>query len=64
MNDQKSSPIIFDLDGTKPQFSMPYGSRTVMNTDNFPVLKGMGAVLLRLEKGVFVNPTGILMQLS
>ncbi len=51
MNDHKSSPITFDLDGTKPQFSMPYGSKTVMNADNFPVLKGMGAVLLRLEKG-------------
>lgn len=56
MNDQKSSPIIFDLDGTKPQFSMPYGSRTAMNADNFPVLKGMGAVLLRLEKGGVREP--------
>ena len=56
MNDHKSSPIIFDLDGTKPQFSMPYGNRTVMNADNFPVLKGIGAVLLRLEKGGVREP--------
>ena len=56
MNDHKSSPIIFDLDGTKPQFSTPYGNRTIMNADNFPVLKGMGAVLLRLEKGGVREP--------
>jgi oxalate decarboxylase len=56
MNDHKSSPIFFDLDGTKPQFSMPYGNRTIMNADNFPVLKGMGAVLLRLKKGGVREP--------
>ncbi|WP_458719638.1 cupin domain-containing protein [Candidatus Nitrosocosmicus sp. R] len=55
MNDHKSS-IIFDLDGTKPQFSMPHGNRTVINADNFPVLKGMGAVLLRMEKGGVREP--------
>ena len=48
---QTPSIHIFDLDGTKPQFSSPNGSRTLMNTDNFPILEGMGAVLLRLEKG-------------
>ena len=55
MNDHKSS-IIFDLDGTKPQFFTPYGNMTIMNSDNFPVLKGMGAVLLRLEKGGVREP--------
>lgn len=55
MNDQKST-IIFDLDGTKPQFSMSHGSKTVMNADNFPALKGMGAILLRLERGGVLEP--------
>jgi oxalate decarboxylase/phosphoglucose isomerase-like protein (cupin superfamily) len=47
---------IFDLDGAKPQFSSPTGSRTIMNADNFPILAGMGAVLLRLEKGGVREP--------
>ena len=51
MNKQTSSIHIFDLDGAKPQFSSPSGTRTIMNADNFPILAGMGAVLLRLEKG-------------
>ena len=42
---------IFDLDGAKPQFQSATGSRTTMNADNFPILAGMGAVLLRLQKG-------------
>ena len=53
---QTRSIHIFDLDGTKPQFSSPNGSRTLMNTDNFPILEGMGAVLLRLEKGGIREP--------
>ena len=56
MNKQTSSLHIFDLDGAKPQFSSPHGSRTVMNADNFPILAGMGAVLLRLEKGGVREP--------
>ena len=38
-NTQTSSIHIFDLDGAKPQFYGPTGSRTVMNSDNFPILK-------------------------
>jgi hypothetical protein len=63
MNDHKSS-IIFDLDGTKPQFSIPYGNRTIMNADNFPVLKGWEMSYFAWKKVEFGNPTGIRMQLS
>jgi hypothetical protein len=51
MNKQTSSIPIFDLDGAKPQFHNPTGSRIVMNVDNCPILAGIGAVLLRLQKG-------------
>ena len=53
-----SSVHFFDLDGAKPQFYSPTGSRTKMNADNFPILAGMGAVLLRLQKGGVREPTG------
>jgi len=56
VNKETSSIHIFDLDGAKPQFSSPTGSRTIMNADNFPILSGMGAVLLRLEKGGVREP--------
>src|SRR6478609_8097927 len=56
INKQTSSIHIFDLDRTKPQFSSANGSRTLMNADNFPILEGMGAVLLRLEKGGIREP--------
>jgi oxalate decarboxylase/phosphoglucose isomerase-like protein (cupin superfamily) len=56
INKQTHSIHIFDLDRTKPQFSSPNGSRTLMNADNFPILEGMGAVLLRLEKGGIREP--------
>ena len=56
VNKQTSSIHIFDLDGAKPQFSSPTGTRTIMNADNFPILAGMGAVLLRLEKGGVREP--------
>src|SRR5437773_4213216 len=55
-NTQTSSIHIFDLDGAKPQFYGPTGSRTVMNSDNFPILSGRGAALLRLEKGGVHEP--------
>jgi oxalate decarboxylase len=50
-NDQNPRSNAFNLDGAKPQFFSPTGSRTIMTADNFPILKGMGAVLLRLQKG-------------
>jgi oxalate decarboxylase len=55
-NDQTSGSHTFNLDGPKPQFSSPTGSRTIMTADNFPILKGMGAVLLRLQKGGIREP--------
>jgi oxalate decarboxylase len=52
-----SSPShFFDLDGAKPQFYGPMGSRTIINADNFPILSGLGAVLLRLQKGAVREP--------
>jgi oxalate decarboxylase len=51
MEKQTTSIHTFNLDGAKPQFTSPTGSRSTMNKDNFPNLAGMGAVLLRLEKG-------------
>jgi oxalate decarboxylase len=56
MNKPSSSIHIFDLDGAKPQFQSVTGSRTVMNADNFPILEGMGAILLRLQKGGVREP--------
>jgi oxalate decarboxylase len=58
MAKDKSSSLmhIFDLDGAKPQFENVMGSRTAMNADNFPILAGMGAVLLRLQKGGIREP--------
>jgi oxalate decarboxylase len=50
-NDQNPGSNSFNLDGAKPHFFSPKGSRTIMTADNFPILKGMGAVLLRLQKG-------------
>ena len=51
-----SSGHFFDLDGAKPQFHSPTGNRTVMNAANFPILSGMGGVLLRLQKGGVREP--------
>jgi oxalate decarboxylase/phosphoglucose isomerase-like protein (cupin superfamily) len=51
-----SSTHIFDLDAAKPQFHSPTGSRTIMNANNFPILAGMGANLLRLERGGVHEP--------
>ena len=56
MNQQSSSVRIFDLDGAKPQFQSLIGSRTILNADNFPILAGMGAALLRLQKGGVREP--------
>jgi oxalate decarboxylase/phosphoglucose isomerase-like protein (cupin superfamily) len=46
----------FNLDAAKPQFRSTTGTRTLMNADNFPILKGMGAALLRLQKGGIREP--------
>jgi oxalate decarboxylase len=56
LNKQSSSAHIFDLDGTKPQFQSVTGSRTIMDANNFPILAGMGAFLLRLQKGGVREP--------
>jgi oxalate decarboxylase len=51
-----NSIYTFNLDGTTPQVSNSNGSRTKANADNFPVLSGMGMLLLRLEKGGIREP--------
>lgn len=49
------SPI-FDLKGTVPKFENEFGSITDATADNFPVLIGMGASLLKLKKGGIQTP--------
>lgn len=56
MDDNTSSPWIFDLDGISPQNENILGSMTRMNADNFPILSGMGSSLLRLKKGGIQAP--------
>lgn len=51
-----NSVYTFNLDGTVPQLSNSNGSRTTANVDNFPILSGMGMLLLRLEKGGVREP--------
>jgi hypothetical protein len=56
MVQQTTQTHSFNLDAAKPQFSSTTGTRTLMNADNFPILKGMGAALLRLQKGGIREP--------
>ena len=56
MKNQISSSRIFNLDGTRSQFSSLSGNMTIMNADNFPILIGMGAALLCLKKGGVQEP--------
>lgn len=56
MNQKMSSAQTFNLDGAKPQFQNASGSRTLMNADNFPLLTGIGAALVRLQKGGVREP--------
>lgn len=53
-----SSPHIFNLDLTSPQFFNTFGSRTIANADNFPILNdwSMATYLLRLKKGGVREP--------
>ena len=51
-----NSVYTFNLDETTPQVSNSNGSRTTANADNFPILFGMGMLLLRLEKGGVREP--------
>jgi oxalate decarboxylase len=54
---QKMSPAqTFNLDGANPQFQNSSGSRTMIDANNFPMLAGMGAALLRLQKGGVREP--------
>src|SRR6476659_1742359 len=51
-----NSVYTFNLDAATPQVSNANGSRTTANADNFPILSGMGMLLLRMEKGGVREP--------
>jgi hypothetical protein len=57
-----SSIHTFNLDATLPQAVCKGGNRTIVSSNNFPILKGMALYLLRLERGGIRELTGILMQ--
>jgi oxalate decarboxylase len=46
----------FDIKSTKPQTICNGGSRTIANSDNFPILKGMATYSLLLKKGGVREP--------
>ena len=46
----------FNLDATLPQAVCKGGNRTIVSSNNFPILKGMALYLLRLEKGGIREP--------
>jgi oxalate decarboxylase len=50
------SPHTFDIKSTKPQTICKGGSRTIANSDNFPILKGMATYSLLLKKGGVHEP--------
>jgi hypothetical protein len=56
LSSSSSSTHFFDLDGAKSQFYNPTGSRTIINADNFPILSGMAAALVSLQKGAVREP--------
>ena len=50
------SPHTFDIKSTKPQTICNGGSRTIANSDNFPILKVMATYSLLLKKGGVREP--------
>ncbi|MDN5847230.1 MAG: cupin domain-containing protein [Candidatus Nitrosocosmicus sp.] len=55
-NSQNTLNRTFDLDNAEPEFSNLLGSISSMNVNNFPILSGMGASLLRLKEGGVNEP--------
>lgn len=51
-----SSIHTFNLNATLPQAVCKGGSRTIVSSNNFPILKGMALYLLRLERGGIREP--------
>ena len=50
------SPHTFDIKSIKPQTINNGGSRTIANSDNFPILRGMATYSLSLKKGGVREP--------
>lgn len=50
------SKHVFHLGATAPQVSTPYGARTQVHSDNFPILERMSLARLTLEAGGFREP--------
>jgi oxalate decarboxylase len=50
------SPHTFDIKSIKPQTISNGGSRTIANSDNFPILRGMATYSLLLKKGGVREP--------
>jgi oxalate decarboxylase len=46
----------FDIKSIKPQTICNGGSRTIVNSDNFPILRGMATYSLLLKKGGVREP--------
>lgn len=51
-----SSPHVFSIGKTTPQFSSEWGARTSVTRRNFPALQGMALYHLTLERGGFREP--------
>jgi oxalate decarboxylase len=50
------SPHTFDIKSIKPQTISNGGCRTIANSDNFPILRGMATYSLSLKKGGIREP--------
>ena len=46
----------FDIKSTKSQAICNGGSRTIANSDNFPILRGMAMYSLKLDRGGIREP--------
>jgi oxalate decarboxylase len=46
----------FDIKSTKSQSICNGGSRTIANSDNFPILRGMATYSLKLDRGGIREP--------
>ena len=50
------SEHVFHLGATAPQVSTPYGARTKVDADSFPILERLALARLTIERGGFREP--------
>jgi oxalate decarboxylase len=50
------SKHVFHLRETRPQLATPYGARTAVRSDDFPILEGLSLARLTIEPGGFREP--------